>query len=116
MSEPEARGPEEHENKRHQASSGASLRAMAYVFDLGKPATNANPFPEFAHLRANDPVHWSPVMKAWIITRYADVKQVALNNTQISADRLTPFFKANPDYQKGSIESLVRYLNHWMVF
>ena len=39
---------------------------MAYVFDLGKPATNANPFPEFAHLRANDPVHWSPVMKAWI--------------------------------------------------
>ena len=89
---------------------------MAYVFDLGNPATNANPFPEFARLRAEDPVHWSPAMKAWIITRYADVKQVALNNKQISADRLTPFFKANPEYQKGSIESLVRYLNHWMVF
>ena len=54
-------------------------------------------------------------MKAWIITRYADVKQVALNNKQISAHRLTPFFKANPEYQRGSIESLVRYLNHWMV-
>src|ERR1044071_2836454 len=89
---------------------------MTYVFDLGNPATNANPFPEFARLRAEDPVHWSPAMKAWIITRYADVKQVALNNKQISADRLTPFFKANPEYQKGSIESLVRYLNHWMVF
>ena len=89
---------------------------MAYVFDLGNPATNANPFPEFARLRAEDPVHWSPVMKAWIVTRYADVKQVALNNQQISADRLTPFFKANPEYQRGSIESLVRYLNHWMVF
>ena len=89
---------------------------MAYVFDLGNPATNANPFPEFARLRNEDPVHWSPAMKAWIITRYADVKQVALNNKQISADRLTPFFKANPEYQRGSIESLVRYLNHWMVF
>ena len=89
---------------------------MSYVFDLGNPATNANPFPEFARLRAEDPVHWSPVMKAWIVTRYADVKQVALNNRQISADRLTPFFKANPEYQRGSIESLVRYLNHWMVF
>jgi cytochrome P450 len=55
-------------------------------------------------------------MKAWIVTRYADVKQVALNNRQISADRLTPFFKTNPEYQRGSIESLVRYLNHWMVF
>ena len=89
---------------------------MAYVFDLGNPATNANPFPEFTRLRVEDPVHWSPAMKAWIVTRYADVKQVALNNRQISADRLTPFFKTNPEYQKGSIESLVRYLNHWMVF
>ena len=89
---------------------------MAYVFDLGNPATNANPFPEFARLRTEDPVHWSPAMKAWIVTRHADVKQVALNNRQISADRLTPFFKNNPEYQRGSIESLVRYLNHWMVF
>jgi cytochrome P450 len=89
---------------------------MAYVFDLGNPATNANPFPEFARLRAEDPVHWSPAMKAWIVTRYADVRQVALNNRQISADRLTPFFKTNPEYLRGSIDSLVRYLNHWMVF
>jgi hypothetical protein len=89
---------------------------MAHVFDLSNPATNANPFPEFARLRAEDPVHWSPAMKAWIVTRHADVKQVALNNRQISADRLTPFFKTNPEYRQGSIESLVRYLNHWMVF
>ena len=32
---------------------------MAYVFDLGNPATNANPFPEFAYLRRHDPVHIS---------------------------------------------------------
>jgi len=89
---------------------------MTYAFDLGNPATNANPFPEFARLRIEDPVHWSPAMKAWIVTRYADVKQVALNNRQISADRLTPFFKTNAEYQRGSIDSLVRYLNHWMVF
>jgi hypothetical protein len=89
---------------------------MTYVFDLGNPVTNANPFPEFARLRAEDPVHWSPAMKAWIVTRYEDVKQVALNNRQISADRLLPFFKTNAEYQRGSIESLVRYLTHWMVF
>ena len=89
---------------------------MGYVFDLGNPATNANPFPEFARLRAENPIHWSPAMKAWIITRYADVKQVALDNRRISADRLTPFFKANPEYQRGTIASLARYLNHWMVF
>jgi cytochrome P450 len=55
-------------------------------------------------------------MKAWIVTRYEDVRRVALNNREISADRLTPFFKANPEYQRGGIASLARYLNHWMVF
>jgi hypothetical protein len=35
---------------------------------------------------------------------------------QIVADWLTPFFKTYPEYQKGSIDSLVRYLNHWIVF
>ena len=71
---------------------------MSYVFDLGNPATNANPFPEFARLCVEDPVHWSPAMKAWIVTRYADVKQVALNNQQISADRLTDPKTGNPYY------------------
>jgi cytochrome P450 len=71
---------------------------MSYVFDLGNPATNANPFPEFARLRTEDPVHWSGAMKAWIVTRYDDVRQVALNNRQISADRLTPFFRTNAEW------------------
>lgn len=89
---------------------------MSYVFDLGNAATNADPFPEFARLREQDPVHWSPAMKAWIVTRYDDVRRVALDNRAISADRLTPFFKANAEFQRGGIENLVRYLNHWMVF
>jgi cytochrome P450 len=89
---------------------------MATAFDLGDPETNADPFAAFARLRDEDPVHWSPAMKAWIVTRYDDVRRIALNNREISADRLTPFFKANPEFQRGGIDSLVRYLNHWMVF
>ena len=86
-----------------------------YVFDLGDPATNADPFPAFARLRRDDPVHWSPAMKAWIVTRYADVKRITLDTTAISADRLSPFFAADPA-RRSRIESLIRYLNHWMVF
>lgn len=93
------------------AQSGSS-----YVFDLGDPAVNANPFPAFAKLRAEDPVHWSPAMKAWIVTRYDDVRRIALNNQQISADRLTPFFKANPEFQQTNVTDLIRYLTMWMVF
>lgn len=32
---------------------------------------------------------------------------------QIVADWLTPFFKTYPEYQRDSIDSLVRDLNHW---
>ncbi|MEO8558503.1 MAG: cytochrome P450 [Rhodospirillales bacterium] len=87
-----------------------------YVFDLSNPATNANPFPEFARLRAEQPAHYSPRMKAWIVTRYDDVKKIALDNAGISADRLTPFFKSNPEFQGNTVSDLMRYMNHWMVF
>lgn len=89
---------------------------MSFVFDLGDPAVNADPFPAFARLRAEDPVHWSPAMKAWIITRYEDAKRVALDNRSISADRLTPFFEADRTRQDSRYPSLMRYLNQWMVF
>ncbi len=94
----------------------ALVEPAAYVFDLSNPRTNADPFPEFARLRAEDPVHYSPRMKAWIVTRYDDVKKVALDNAGISADRLTPFFKANPEFQRNTVSDLMRYMNHWMVF
>lgn len=89
---------------------------MAFVFDLGDPAVNADPFPAFARMRAEDPVHWSGAMKAWIITRHEDVKRIALDNRSISADRLTPFFEADRSRQDDRYPNLVRYLNQWMVF
>ena len=32
----------------------------------------ADPYPFYAWLRENDPVHWSPFANAWMITRHAD--------------------------------------------
>jgi len=85
-------------------------------YNLGDPSVNANPFPTFDRMRAEDPVHWSPSMKAWLFTRYDDVKRVALNNEHISANRLTPFFEADPARAASGIDNLMRYLTHWMVF
>ena len=33
------------------------------------PATLADPYPLFARMRAEDPVHWSPRLKSWVLTR-----------------------------------------------
>ncbi|MGQ7392091.1 hypothetical protein ACTGVH_10445, partial [Streptococcus suis] len=58
----------------------------------------------------------SASMKAWIITRYDDVKRVAVANSEISADRLAPFFAATSVDGPGRYANLMTYLGHWMVF
>ena len=84
--------------------------------DFADPKTNADPFPIFAQLRESDPVHWSPVLKAWVITRYDDVRRVAVSNSDMSADRLAPFFATVPAANQGSYANLITYLGKWMVF
>lgn len=86
------------------------------TIDFADPATNADPFPLFSRLRESDPIHWSEPMKAWVVTRYDDVKAIALNNTQVSANRLAPFFAAVPESRRTGYASLMVYLANWMVF
>jgi len=50
------------------------------------PEVHANPYPMYARLRAEDPIHWSPLMEAWVLTRYDDVATV-LTDSRFSADR-----------------------------
>ena len=50
------------------------------------PEVHANPYPMYARLRAEDPVHWSALMEAWVLTRYDDVAAV-LTDSRFSADR-----------------------------
>ena len=66
-------------------------------------------------MRDEDPCHWSPRLKAWVLTRYDDVKRVCLGQ-EMSSNRLTPFFATLPSHSAGRIASLVRYLSLWMVF
>lgn len=66
-------------------------------------------------MQDEDPAHWSPVLKAWVLTRYEDVKRVCLDST-MSSDRLRPFFAALPGGEASRMGELIRYLTLWMVF
>jgi cytochrome P450 len=46
------------------------------LYRLLDPEVLANPYPLFARLRAEDPVHWDPYLHCWVVTRYADVVSV----------------------------------------
>jgi hypothetical protein len=79
------------------------------------PAFLADPFPLYAQMQDEDPVHWSPRLKAWVLTRYDDVKGVCLDR-ELSSDRLRPFFASLPGAEAQRIADIVRYLSLWMVF
>lgn len=88
---------------------------MKLVFNPADPAVRANPYPILARMRGEDPVHWSPALKSWILTRYDDVKR-ALGAAEMSPDRLTPFYASLPDATRSTLAELMRYLNLWIVF
>ena len=79
------------------------------------PAYLADPFPILRRLQDEDPCHWSPRLKSWVLTRYDDVKQVCLDR-EISSDRLRPFFASLPGAEAARIGDIVKYLSLWMVF
>lgn len=80
------------------------------------PATLADPYPIFARMRDEDPCHWSPRLRSWVLTRYEDVRAVCLDKERLSSDRLRPYFASLPGPEAARIASIVRYLSQWMVF
>lgn len=55
-------------------------------FNPFRPAYVEDPYPALARLRAEAPVHWSPELDAWILTRYADCLEVLQNDESFSSD------------------------------
>lgn len=88
---------------------------MAIDFRPDDPAYLADPFPVLRRLQDEDPCHWSPRLKSWVLTRYEDVRRVCLDR-EISSDRLRPFFAAMPGEEAARIAAIIRLLSLWMVF
>ena len=83
--------------------------------DPRQPGFAVDPYPTLARLRRDAPVHWSPSLKAWVVLRYGDVHEVLLGRG-LSADTVTPFYKAQPAETQAKMQSLMRYLGNWLVF
>src|SRR5258708_30290481 len=60
------------------------LASSLSLYHLLDPGVLADPYPLYARLREEDPVHWDPFLHCWVVTRYADVHSVLHS---FSADR-----------------------------
>ena len=52
------------------ADTAAERLTLTRLLD---PAVLADPYPLYARLRREAPVHWDPYLHAWVVTRYEDV-------------------------------------------
>lgn len=57
------------------------------AYPLLDPAALLDPHPTLHRMRAEDPVHWSDQLHAWVLTRYDDVA-AALNDPRLSSKQL----------------------------
>ncbi len=59
------------------------------VFNPFLPSYQANPYPAYAALRAEDPVHFSLAIQAWVLTAYDDCERVLRDAETFSSSSST---------------------------
>src|SRR5687768_9237358 len=103
------------------AGAPASIAGTASpLYNPFLPAFRDDPHPFFHRIRREDPVHLSPVLRAWVLTRYADVL-AALRHPRISAsarhwrdyDRF--FFRKSADGTDTGGSAVTDAYDGWML-
>ena len=67
----------------HDADAGTEAPAVA--FDPFETGFVASPYEQYARLRAHDPVHWSPLLDGWVLTRH-DAVVALLRDPTVSVE------------------------------
>jgi len=83
-------------------------------FDPGMLPRLADPLPDLRALQARDPIHWAGRYRAWLVTRWEDVR-AGLNDPRLSTMRAMPEPDTFPEDFRAVFADYRRYLDPWMV-
>jgi cytochrome P450 len=72
------------------------------------PENLRNPIPLYKELRESDPVHWSDVLQAWLITRYDDLVTYC-RDPRLSADRSKYYANQIKGLGEDAAEGFMRF-------
>ena len=73
----------------------------------------ADPYPLLAWLRSNDPVHWSPTLGSWILTRYDDVVEGLLDR-RFANDRIAASMDVLPPDVRETCAPHGVHVSNWL--
>ncbi len=80
------------------------LRLLAELNPFS-PQLRSDPYAIYRSLREEDPVHWSPLMQVWVLTRYADVLALLRDHDHFSSQReraIHPLVQQMESYREAS--------------
>ncbi|HLJ82180.1 MAG TPA: cytochrome P450 [Ktedonobacterales bacterium] len=88
--------------------------------NLRSPEMRANPYPFYARLRTEAPIHWDKAAGmdgGWVLTRHADV-MAALRDPRVTAERMGPPEGADwlPEEYQAAARQVFRAMPHQLLF
>ena len=84
--------------------------------NLMNPEIRANPYPFYAQLRVEDPVHWDEEMGFWVLTRYADIASVYTDDRFSRAQGLMSNFQRLSEDEQSIAEPVYRSFSKTMFY
>ena len=93
-----------------------SLRETLSLSNLGQPEVRANPYPFYAQLRSQDPVHWDEELGFWVLTRYKDIATVYHDPRFSRAQGLRRGFERLPEPEQVIAEPVYQSFSKTMFY
>src|SRR5579864_4668849 len=105
--------------RRRLAMTAAYDRSLS-LETLRDPRVRANPYPFYARLRSEAPLHWDAAAGmdgGWVLTRHADV-MAALRDPHVTAERLEPPQGTDwlPEEYQAAARQVFRAMPHQLLF
>jgi cytochrome P450 len=93
-----------------------SVKEMLSLSNLKRPEVRANPYPFYAGLRSEDPVHWDEELGFWVLTRYADIASVYQDTRFSRAQGLRSGYERLPESEQAIAEPVYRCFSKTMFY
>lgn len=91
------------------------MKVKKLIFNPFDPEFHNNPYPVYARLQEEDPIHWS-FLNTWVITRYDDA-QAILKDNRFQVDDLPFRLQQKNAYLKGGdLTTLSKTVDKWLFF
>jgi cytochrome P450 len=84
--------------------------------NLQRPELRADPYPFYAQIQAQDPVHWDEALGFWVVTRYTDVAAVFNDKRFSRAEGLMKGFKRLPESEQATAKPVDEAFSKMMTY